>query len=158
VICGKGARVRIYCLYDEKAISGGDANKASLGECPTNGKWAMSIPADADDKEWLKEALVKKNTHVTVYEQSEALGHDDAQEMLCPNGVMRPLDKNGSFREILSTFFVEKDRPIGWKSEIGTFEKKFVTGSGEPRQTTNRGGVVRSLRAPIEGPFAVAAW
>jgi hypothetical protein len=72
VVRAKGPRVRIYCLYDEDAISGDDANEAPLAECPTDGDWVMSLPADADDVQWVKDALAKKALRVTVRERSEA--------------------------------------------------------------------------------------
>ena len=35
VVCtGVGPRVRIYCLYDENAIIGQDANESPLQQCP----------------------------------------------------------------------------------------------------------------------------
>jgi hypothetical protein len=78
VIRGKGPRVRIYCLYDDEAISGDDANEAALAECPTDGEWLMRLPADADDVAWVRDALAKKSTRVTVREKSEAV--DDGEE------------------------------------------------------------------------------
>lgn len=78
VVRGKGPRVRIYCLYDDEAISGDEANEAALADCPTDGDWAMSLPADADDVAWVKDALAKKTARVTVREKSEAF--DDGEE------------------------------------------------------------------------------
>ena len=78
VVRGKGPRVRMYCLYDDEAISGDDANEAALAECPTEGDWLMSLPADADDVAWVKDALAKKSTRVTVREKGEAF--DDGEE------------------------------------------------------------------------------
>jgi hypothetical protein len=78
VVKGKGPRVRIYCLFDDDAISGDDANEASLAEYPTDGDWLMSLPADADDVSWVKEALVKKTARITVREKSETI--DDGEE------------------------------------------------------------------------------
>lgn len=77
VVVGKGPRVRIYCLYDQDAISGDDANEAALAVCPTDDEWAMSLPADADDVDWVKSALAKKTAHVMVREKSEAYTADD---------------------------------------------------------------------------------
>ena len=73
VIRGKGPLIRMYCLYDDEAISGDDANEATLAECPTDGDWLMSLPADADDIAWVRDALAKKSSRVTVREKSEAL-------------------------------------------------------------------------------------
>lgn len=80
VVRGKGPRVRIYCLYDDEAISGDDANEATLAECPTDGEWVMSLPADADDVSWVKDALARKSTRVTVREKSEAIDDGDDQK------------------------------------------------------------------------------
>jgi hypothetical protein len=78
VVRGKGPRVRMYCLYDDEAISGDDANEAALADCPTDEDWIMSLPADADDVAWVKDALAKKSVRVTVREKSEAF--DDSEE------------------------------------------------------------------------------
>lgn len=78
VVRGKGPRVRIYCLYDDEAISGDDANEAALAECPTDDEWTMSLPTDADDLAWVKDALAKKTTRVTAREKGEAV--DDGEE------------------------------------------------------------------------------
>ena len=77
VVRGNGPRVRIYCLYDDEAISGDDANESALAECPTDGDWLMSLPADADDVTWVKDALAKKSKRVTVREKSEAVEDGD---------------------------------------------------------------------------------
>jgi hypothetical protein len=79
VVRGKGPRVRVYCLYDEEAISGGDASEGALAECPTDGDWVMSLPADADDVAWVKDALAKKCSRVTVREKSEAFDGGDEE-------------------------------------------------------------------------------
>jgi hypothetical protein len=78
VVRGKGPRVRMYCLYDDEAISGDDANESALADCPTEGDWAMSLPVDADDVAWVRDALAKKSARVTVREKSELC--DDEQE------------------------------------------------------------------------------
>src|SRR6266567_245071 len=39
VVRGKGPRVRLYCLYNEDAISGEDASEAPLATVPTEGEW-----------------------------------------------------------------------------------------------------------------------
>ena len=79
IVRGKGPRVRIYCLYDEEAISGDDANEAALAESPTVGEWSMSLPADADDVSWVRDALAKKSKRITVRDKSEAVDDGDKQ-------------------------------------------------------------------------------
>ena len=79
VVRGKGPRVRMYCLYDDEAISGDDANETALADCPTDGGWVMSLPADAEDVAWVKDALAKKSVRVTVREKSEPFDDGDEQ-------------------------------------------------------------------------------
>lgn len=82
IVRGKGPRVRIYCLYDDEAVSGDDANENALAQCPTEGDWVMSLPADADDVAWVKDALAKKSKRVTVRERAEAFddGEDESKQ------------------------------------------------------------------------------
>ena len=79
IVRGKGPRVRMYCLYDDEAISGDDASETALADCPTDGEWSMSLPADADDVAWVKDALAKKSVRVTVREKSEPVDDGEAQ-------------------------------------------------------------------------------
>ncbi|EPG3674902.1 type III CBASS phage resistance system CD-NTase-associated protein Cap8, partial [Pseudomonas aeruginosa] len=39
-----GPRTRIYCLFDEDAIYGDDANEEVLGFEPLKGDWGVSLP------------------------------------------------------------------------------------------------------------------
>ncbi len=82
VVLGKGPRVRIYCLYGDDAISGDDANESELASCPTEDDWVMSLPADADDVTWIKDALAKQSTHVKVREKNEVFydGQDQSKQ------------------------------------------------------------------------------
>ena len=57
VIFGSGPRLRIYCLYNEDAIAGEDANETALTFTPTEGDWQMSLPCPADDLAWVEKAL-----------------------------------------------------------------------------------------------------
>lgn len=77
VVFGSGPRLRVYCLYNEDAIAGEDANEAALTFTPTEGDWRMSLPCAADDLEWVKKALGERSTHVTAREAGTAV--DDPQ-------------------------------------------------------------------------------
>jgi hypothetical protein len=66
VVYGSGPRIRIYCLYDEDAITGDDANESALSFDPTAGNWAMSLPCPLDDLSWVQEALKKRSKRVTA--------------------------------------------------------------------------------------------
>jgi hypothetical protein len=66
VFGGGGPRVRIYCLYDEDAIGGDDANENRLASSPTTGSWKMSLSASADDIDWVKAELQARAPHISV--------------------------------------------------------------------------------------------
>src|SRR5262245_44019029 len=44
VIWGVGPRVRVYCIFDEDAVTGDGVHEDALTSCPTDGDWKMSIP------------------------------------------------------------------------------------------------------------------
>jgi hypothetical protein len=83
VVYGSGPRVRIYCLYNEDATEGDDANEAPLSFDPTAGDWKMSLPCPADDLTWVQNSLKGKATHIfardmaTVVEDEE---EDDGRQ------------------------------------------------------------------------------
>jgi len=78
IVCGKGPRVRFYCLYGDDAVSGDYASERALATCPTDGDWMMSLPVDADDVAWVRDALAKKSKRVIVREKNEAF--DDGED------------------------------------------------------------------------------
>ncbi len=82
VVRGKGPRLRFYCLYGEDAIAGHDADESRLAECPTAGDWRLSLPVEADDVQWLEEALAPKSARVTVRVKtaSDPFGAEDADD------------------------------------------------------------------------------
>jgi len=80
VVRGKGPRLRFYCLYDDDAVSGDDANENSLASSPTDGAWTLSIPAHADDLEWATAELKARSERVTARLAGEPVPDDDAEE------------------------------------------------------------------------------
>ncbi len=62
----QGPRTRIYCIYDEDAIEGSDANEERLGFDPLNGDWRISLPCLKDDLSWVQNALKKHSTRITA--------------------------------------------------------------------------------------------
>ena len=73
VVKGNGPRVRIYCLFDDNAVSGDDANESALAESPTIDEWTMSLPVDPEDVEWVKTTLANKTKKVTVREKGQSV-------------------------------------------------------------------------------------
>lgn len=88
VVFGSGPRVRIYCLYNEDAIAGEDANEGALTFTPTEGDWQMSLPCNADDLEWVKKALAERSTHVTAREAGTAVDEQPSSASASSTGAV----------------------------------------------------------------------
>jgi hypothetical protein len=79
VVAGTGPRLRVYCLYDENAIDGEDANEDALSWSPTEAGWKAYLPCPTADISWVSAALSSKGTeHFEVYDISE--GFKKAEE------------------------------------------------------------------------------
>ena len=66
VVYGSGPRLRVYCVYDDGAVSGEDTNESTLTFVPTDEPWHMSLPCLPEDVSWIADALRKKSTHVVA--------------------------------------------------------------------------------------------
>lgn len=86
VVYGCGPRVRIYCVYNEDAITGDAANESKLAFDATDGDWHMSLPCPADDLDWVVGALAKKTKRITVRDQAEAVESEDSSQALKAGG------------------------------------------------------------------------
>lgn len=67
-----GPQTRIYCLYDDDAIDGSDANEDVLGYDPIKGGWSISLPCEIDDLSWVQSALKQKGDRITARDKAEA--------------------------------------------------------------------------------------
>jgi hypothetical protein len=73
-----GPRTRIYCLYDDDAVEGSDANEDPLGFDPLKGDWRVSLPCLAEDLSWVQSALKKRSTRITARDLDATVsGADD---------------------------------------------------------------------------------
>lgn len=68
IVYGDGPRVRIYCVYGDDAITGENANEASLPDSPMKGDWSMSLPCLPEDLEWVQTALKKHSSRISARE------------------------------------------------------------------------------------------
>ena len=66
IVTCDGPRTRIYCLYDEDAIDGADANEDALGFDPLKGDWRLSLPCPEADLAWVQSALKKHSLRITA--------------------------------------------------------------------------------------------
>lgn len=73
IVTCDGPRTRIYCLYDDDAVEGSDANEDALGFDPLQGSWRVSLPCLAEDLSWVKSALKKHSTRITARDLNEAV-------------------------------------------------------------------------------------
>ncbi len=80
VVYGCGPRVRIYCVYNEDAITGDAANENRLAFDATDGDWHMSLPCPADDLDWVVGALAKKTKRITARDQGAAVESEDSSQ------------------------------------------------------------------------------
>jgi hypothetical protein len=79
VVTCDGPRTRIYCLYDDDAIEGSDANEDALGFDPLEGNWRVSLPCPKDDLPWVQGALKKHSARITAREpDAEVMKAEDA--------------------------------------------------------------------------------
>ena len=75
-----GPRTRIYCLYDDDAVEGSDANEDPLGFDPLDGDWRVSLPCAAEDLAWVQSALKKHGDRITARDQGTALADADGSK------------------------------------------------------------------------------
>jgi hypothetical protein len=80
VVYGCGPRVRIYCVYNEDAITGDAANENRLAFDATDGDWHMSLPCPADELEWVAGALAKKTRRITARDQAREVESEESAE------------------------------------------------------------------------------
>lgn len=79
VVTCDGPRTRIYCIYDDDAIDGSDADEAALGFEPLDGDWAVSLPCNEEDLDWVKGALKKHGDRITARDKSATIAIDDEE-------------------------------------------------------------------------------
>jgi hypothetical protein len=96
VVYGSGPRVRIYCLYDDDACPGEEANEAPLSFDATSGDWQISLPCPADDLSWVQEALKKRSTHVTARDMTVQVEVEEAMTDSAAKNVA--VDREAFFR------------------------------------------------------------
>ncbi|MGB6053965.1 MAG: hypothetical protein WBG17_01865 [Burkholderiaceae bacterium] len=73
-----GPRTRIYCLYDEDALDGADANEDGLGFEPLKGDWAVSLPCLKSDLSWVQAALKKHSVRITARDVDTGISTDES--------------------------------------------------------------------------------
>lgn len=78
VVTSDGPRTRIYCIYDDDAIDGSDANEDPLGFDPLKGDWRVSLPCLAEDLAWVQGALKQHSSRITARDRDVPVSNDDS--------------------------------------------------------------------------------
>jgi hypothetical protein len=79
VVTCDGPRTRIYCLYNDDAVDGSDANEDVLGFDPLNGDWRLSLPCPEDDLAWVQGALKKHSSRITARTPDSSVSEADGE-------------------------------------------------------------------------------
>ena len=77
VVTCDGPRTRIYCIYDDDAIDGSNANEDALGFDPLNGDWRVSLPCLAEDLAWIQGALEQHTSRITARDLDAPVSTED---------------------------------------------------------------------------------
>jgi hypothetical protein len=80
VVHGGGPRVRLYCIYNDAAVEGDDADERALTTAPTEGDWAMSVPCSDEDFDWVTKELAKQGKRVTARRLGEEVADEREKE------------------------------------------------------------------------------
>jgi hypothetical protein len=88
-----GPRTRVYCVYDEDAIEGGDAKEDALGYDALKGQWAISLPCPKDDLDWVQRALRAKSNRISARDMAQKLGEEDATNASSSVGLSLNVDQ-----------------------------------------------------------------
>jgi len=77
VIWGVGPRVRVYCVFDDDAITKDGLNEEALPKSPTDGDWRMSIPFLAEDVAWSRSSLAAASGRVSARSVDDEIEDQD---------------------------------------------------------------------------------
>lgn len=90
VVWGAGPRVRVYCIFDDDAITGDDVSEDALAKSPIDGDWRMSIPCLPEDVTWSSNQLASASTRISV----RAMDEDVEEEETGSSAAASPLTIN----------------------------------------------------------------
>ncbi len=66
-VAGESLRVVLYCLYGDTALDA-DTELDKLPGNPTKGDWVLYAPCEAEDVEWMNQALSENGDRVRVFD------------------------------------------------------------------------------------------
>jgi hypothetical protein len=87
VVWGGGPRVRVYCLFNENAITRDDVNEDPLPRSPTEGDWKMSIPCLPEDAPWSKAKLAGVSSRISARSMDEDLEDEEPKAAVAASSM-----------------------------------------------------------------------
>lgn len=79
VVWGGGPRVRVYCVFDEDAVTGDGVSEDALPKSPTQDGWRMSMPCLPEDVRWCSDKLSAVSEHITARSLEDTVDDEAAQ-------------------------------------------------------------------------------
>jgi hypothetical protein len=76
VVWGGGARVRVYCVFGDDAITGEETNEDSLPVSATKDDWKMSIPCKPEDLTWSQRKLNAVSSRISARSTEDPVPDD----------------------------------------------------------------------------------
>ena len=77
-VVGSGSRLRIYCLYDDDAVSE-DVHEDPISWNLFESDWQVYFPAEKADLDWINQILKDKGKHFFSYQTGDKIkGEEDA--------------------------------------------------------------------------------
>lgn len=96
VVTCEGPRSRIYCIYNDDAVDGADANEEAFGFNPLKGDWAVSLPCHSDDLDWVRASLKKQSARITARDVEAGISTEEAKAAAAESLVLDPKGFLGS--------------------------------------------------------------
>ena len=92
VVTCDGPRTRLYCTYDEDALDEAEASEDALGFDSLKGDWAVSLPCQAEDLEWVQRALAGSSKRITARDAAEGFEVADSAAAATSNALTLNLE------------------------------------------------------------------
>ncbi|MGH8579704.1 MAG: hypothetical protein ACREVK_06115 [Gammaproteobacteria bacterium] len=87
VVWGNGQRVRVYCVFDEDAVTGDGIKEDALSKSPTEGNWKISIPCQPEDVKWNNGKLAAVSSRISARSSEDDLEDDAYQSVSSSHSV-----------------------------------------------------------------------
>ena len=71
--------MRVYCLFDEEAITGEEVNEDALVKPATDGDWKTSIPCLPEDVAWSSKQLASLSGRISARSMDEDVKDDERE-------------------------------------------------------------------------------